>query len=86
MSKRQWMMLFGLWVMVFLFLGFPSDWNKIIAVVTGFFILVGAYRLKDKSAGSAPSRPVPYIEHRGETPRMGDIGSSNDIINSNIQR
>lgn len=61
--------------MVFLFLGFPDDWNKIIALITGFFIFVGAYRVGDMSAGLQRERQVPYVEHRGE---------QNDITNSNL--
>jgi hypothetical protein len=75
MSKRQWLMLFGIWVMVFLFLGFPDDWNKIIALVTGFFIFVGAYRVGDMSSDLQRERQVPYVEHRGD---------KHDITNSNL--
>jgi hypothetical protein len=67
-------MLFGIWVMVFLFLGFPAEWNKIISLVTGFLILVGAYRLKDISMEQRTERQVPYVEHRGDT----------DITNTNL--
>lgn len=35
----------GVWVIVFLFLGFPSDWEKILAVVSGLLIIVVAYTL-----------------------------------------
>lgn len=45
MSKRQFLMLIGVWVAVFLFLGFPLLWHKIIAVVSGLVIIMMAYRL-----------------------------------------
>jgi hypothetical protein len=88
MSKRQWMMLFGVWVMVFPFLGFPPEWDTIITVVSGFFILIGAYRLRELSTVSKPESQVPYIEHRGETTsiQMHDMGPKDHITNSNLHQ
>ncbi len=34
----------GVWVMVFLFLGFRADWDKGIAIVSGIIIIAIAYR------------------------------------------
>jgi hypothetical protein len=48
MSKRQLSALLGLWVIVFLFLGFPSSWDKWIAVITGILIILVAYRKVQK--------------------------------------
>lgn len=45
MSKRQLLCLLGVWVMIFLFLGFRSDWDNIIAVITGLAIVIVAYNL-----------------------------------------
>ncbi len=57
MSKRQLLCVIGVWVMVFLFLGFPSMWHKIIAVLSGLVIIIISYNLppdipetKDKEA------------------------------------
>lgn len=44
MSKRQLSALLGLWVIVFLFLGFPSSWDKWIAVISGILIILVAYK------------------------------------------
>jgi hypothetical protein len=79
MSKRQWLILFGIWVMVFLFLGFPALWNKIIAVATGLLIVIGAYRVGDASAQKPAKQQVPYVEHfEEEKPeRMSDINKTN---------
>ena len=57
MSQRQWIVIIGVWVMVFLFLGFPSSWEKALAILTGLLVIFMAYRIKIKenfSAGSAP--------------------------------
>jgi hypothetical protein len=45
MSKRQWLSLLGVWVMIFLFLGVPSLWHKIISVFTGLIIIFISYNL-----------------------------------------
>ena len=34
--------------MIFLFLGFPSSWEKALAILTGLLIIVIAYRIKFK--------------------------------------
>ena len=34
----------GVWVMVFLFLGFPAAWDKGVAIVSGVIIISIAYR------------------------------------------
>jgi hypothetical protein len=45
MSKRQLLCVLGVWVMIFLFLGLPSSWHEIIAVVTGLIIVAVSYTL-----------------------------------------
>ncbi len=45
MSKRQWLCIMGVWVMIFLFLGFPIGWHKIILVISGLIIIAIAYNL-----------------------------------------
>ncbi len=45
MSKRQWLCIMGVWVMIFLFLGFPIGWHRIILIVTGLIIIAIAYNL-----------------------------------------
>lgn len=45
MSKRQWLCILGFWVAVFLFLGVPPFWDKIIAGITGVIIIIVAYNL-----------------------------------------
>ncbi len=57
MSKRQLLVLIGVWIMVFLFLGFPIMWHKILAVVSGLVIIVMAYRLP----ASKPKDTLPQI-------------------------
>jgi len=45
MSKRQWLCLLGAWVMIFLFLGVPTLWHKIIALFSGLIIILISYNL-----------------------------------------
>lgn len=45
MSKRQILFLLGILVAVFLFLGVPSLWHKIIAVISGLIIILISYNL-----------------------------------------
>ena len=63
MSPRQVLILVGIWIMVFLFLGFPVHGEQFLALVTGFIIVVIAYRLphvsKDSDAGA-----IPFVEHK----------------------
>lgn len=62
MSKYQWISIMGLWVMCFLFLGFPAAWDKGIAMVSGLIIIILAYRggvaLRAHSQ-KPPAVPVP---------------------------
>ena len=45
MSKRQLLCVLGVWVMIFLFLGVPSSWHKIAAIISGVVIIAIAYNL-----------------------------------------
>lgn len=56
--------------MGFLFLGFPSAWDKVFALLTGLLIVVMAMRSKPVNVGSNqtlrtdPNIAVPFIEHK----------------------
>jgi hypothetical protein len=84
MSKRQVIILLSIWTMVFLFLGFPFFWDKIIAVFTGLCIVLlaislqpGAPKLRSSAQSKMDdiknSRQAAYVEHRGVP------GSSNAV-------
>ena len=86
MSKRQWLILFGVWVMVFPFLGFPFFWNKVIAVITGFLICFVAYKVGGgESVRSDAKDHIPYIEHKSAPPVMKDMDMRTDITNNNTR-
>ena len=51
MSKRQVLMILGVIIMILLFLGFPSAWDKFFAVAIGAIIVAVSY-----SIGSAERR------------------------------
>ena len=65
MSKRQILVLLGVWVGVFLFLGLPSGWLEILGVITGISLIALAYSL-----GSEPVRMSnidnTFVEHRND--------------------
>jgi hypothetical protein len=68
MSKRQWLCLLGVWVMIFLFLGFPSFWHKIIALVSGVIIIAIAYNIpaeikKNNNESAMPPSSSAFIEN-----------------------
>jgi hypothetical protein len=65
MSKRQWLMVLGVWVMAFLFLGFPGSWDEPILALSGLIIVAVAYRLKVTSKTAAQNEPsgISYVEH-----------------------
>jgi hypothetical protein len=56
MSKRQVLMILGIWVMLFLFLGFPSAWDAFFAVITGAVIIAITVTLR-------PEQPMPKSEN-----------------------
>lgn len=61
MSKRQLLCILGAWIIVFLFLGFPSSWHKVIAVISGLLIITVAYNLPAiSSSGSRES----FVENK----------------------
>jgi hypothetical protein len=65
MSKRQVLMLIGVWVILLAAPGFPSGWKSFLLLVTGLGIVVFGYRMN----GSAPASPaaprdLPFVEHK----------------------
>ncbi len=58
MSKYQWISILGLWAGVFPFLGFPVEWTRWMAAVTGFVIILVAYR-GSVAARLSNSHPAP---------------------------
>ncbi len=67
MSKRQWLTVLGAWVMIFLFLGVPSAWHKIIALATGLIVIAIAYNLpadtKKENKNSASPVASSFVEN-----------------------
>lgn len=60
-------MILGIWVIVFLFLGFPSTWDKILAILSGFFIIVISYRMTPPPETKKESgQNMPYVESKSE--------------------
>lgn len=66
MSKRQVIMLLGIWTMAIPFLGFPDAWDRVIFSFTGLLIILLSYTTG--SAKTGPKSPglsgLPFVEHR----------------------
>ncbi|MEK7641453.1 MAG: hypothetical protein AAB365_00500 [Patescibacteria group bacterium] len=63
MSKRQLLIVLGIWNMAFLFLGFPAAADKIFALASGAIILTIAVAMKPREK-IAPKGPVPFVDHK----------------------
>ena len=61
MSKRQMIILLGVWVAAFLFLGFPSSWDKVLAVASGLLIIMFAYGVHP---GAQDITDHVHVEHK----------------------
>ena len=48
MSRQQWLSIIGIWIMIFLYLGFPSNWDKVFAVCTGLLVVIISFRISNK--------------------------------------
>ncbi len=84
MSKRQVLMVLGIWIMIFLFISFPATWDKIFALITGMAIIVIAFKLPPQIKASSADR-IPYVENKNDV--TGSVEASprkapemNDII------
>ena len=85
-------MLFGVWVILFLFLGFPSAWDKILAVATGLIIVSIAYRMApqiehcSENCQCESKRDMPFVQHKAEEDkaRSGALAAG-PINNSQIK-
>lgn len=80
MSQRQWLVIVGVWVMVFLFLGFPSFFIKALAIITGLGIIVFAYRIKFKEAAPLASE-TPFTDNLPQSqPRSASSESNHGTV------
>ncbi|MDB5239091.1 MAG: hypothetical protein JWO00_426 [Candidatus Parcubacteria bacterium] len=60
-------MVLGVWILILPYLGFPDDWKKNIALVTGILVVIIAYKVKpDAVSRISDAQNLPYIEHRNE--------------------
>ena len=90
MSKRQIIILLGVWIAIFLFLGFPRGWHKILAIATGLYLIAIAYRLGSDATNTTDIR-VPFVEHKAvpteQAPSSSavSIESKDDAASENSQ-
>lgn len=65
MSKRQWLMIFGVIVAALPFLGFPSSWDTVIYIVVGILIIFLSYRILPDGKPQSPDA-MPFVEHKND--------------------
>lgn len=82
MSKRQILMLIGVWVIIFQLLGFYANWDKFFALVTGVLIIGIAYTLKPENKHSEIRNS--YVEHKSDHDRPKQADSGTDLKNQKI--
>lgn len=63
MSKRQFLIILGVWVIVYLFLGFPPEYDKTFSLIVGILIIIIAVKSKP-SVPQVPTDRMPYVEHK----------------------
>ena len=56
----------GVWVAIFLFLGFPQGWQKIFAIATGLYLIILAYSLSSDATKTTDIRSS-FVEHKSTT-------------------
>lgn len=64
MSKRQLLCVFGAWIMIFLFLGFPTKWQKVIAVVSGLAVIGISYSFPAPSSAAPSETRETFVENK----------------------
>ncbi len=67
MSKRQILILIGIWIIVLPFLGFPGNWQRILFVITGVYLLALSYSLRLEGA-QTNSDEISFVDHKNEAP------------------
>jgi len=63
MSKRQWLMIFGVMFAALPFLGFPSSWDTVFAIILGFPVIALAHSLPARER-EVKNGSLPFVEHR----------------------
>jgi hypothetical protein len=66
MSRQQWLSIIGVWVIVFLYMGFPSAWDKIIAAATGLLIIFISFKMNAKIVHKDGGDSA-YVENGGKS-------------------
>lgn len=77
MSKRQTLMVLGIWVIILPFLGFPGTWKSILFCATGLVIATIAYALRPETRVS-PASNITYAEHKNEPAPVSENTSPSD--------
>lgn len=79
MSKRQVIMVLGVWTAILPFLGFFSGWDKAFVCISGLLIALLAFRIKPEAPAKADPRSASYAEHRS-VPDPGKAADAQSTI------
>src|SRR6185503_20141675 len=63
MSKRQSLMVLGIWILILPFLGFPGIIERILMLASGALVVIIAYTLAPR-VRTVSSSNAPYAEHK----------------------
>lgn len=64
MSKRQILMLIGVWVLILGAPGFPPAWKTLLLAATGVGIVIFGYRMKPEGGAEKPKPDLPFTDHK----------------------
>lgn len=67
MSKKQIIIIISIFIMLFLFLGFPDFWDKMIAIFSGLLIIYLTYGLPKQEKPPVMNEQLPFIDHKNPT-------------------
>jgi flagellar biosynthesis component FlhA len=82
MSKRQFLIILGIWNIVFLFLGFPAGLDRFFALIMGALLIIIAYRIKPEMKLNQPE-PKNFVENKIEMENaQTEKKQMNDIISN----
>ena len=78
MSKKQLLIILGVWMMVFLFLGFPSYLDKILSLITGILVILVALKFASNTK-PVPASQMPFKEYKNAS-HLSNTNNANNIV------
>lgn len=81
MSKRQLLIILGVWVMILFYAGFPPAIRGVLAIITGLTIIIVAYSMHSGSASDQLDEAKPYVEHKApQEAEVSPVPQSDPVV------